>query len=308
MPLVDIVLTDNFPILSLSLITEPMRVANRESQTNVWRWRLMSVDGGSKISSSGIAIDTQALASDRSDIVLLLCSYQPESSLAAPLLNWLKRKAQYDCVMGCVDTGALIFAKAGLLTHSPAAVHFEALSGFRENHAHEMFVDQLFNVQEKRCSSAGGVATFDMTLGLIARYMDKDMVARVAEILTYRPIEHSGPQQKLLADTALKRLDRRLGKAVDLMINTLDQPLNMTVIANQVNTPKWTLARLFKRYLQSTPTEYYRRLRLQEARNLLRNSNLRIGLIGSLCGFDNPESFARAYKRHFGITASNDRD
>ena len=36
MPTVDIVLTDNFPLLSLSLVTEPLRVANRELGEAAW--------------------------------------------------------------------------------------------------------------------------------------------------------------------------------------------------------------------------------------------------------------------------------
>ena len=91
------------------------------------------------------------------------------------------------------------------------------------------------------------------------------------------------------------------------MINTLDQPISIAAIADQIGVPLWTMARLFSTHLQSTPSKYYRRLRLQEARNLLHNSSLRVGLIASLCGFENPESFARAYKSHFGITASQDR-
>ena len=110
-------------------------------------------------------------------------------------------------MMGCVDTGALIFAEAGLLDATPAATHFEALSGYRDTYDDRMFADRLFDVSESRCSSAGGVATFDMALGLIARYCGRDLSHRVAEILTYRPTEFEGPQQKLLAETSIMRFD-----------------------------------------------------------------------------------------------------
>lgn len=308
MPEVDIVLTNRFPILSLSLVTEPLRVANRESLEQVWRWRILSATGGKMVSSSGLEVDTEPLDGQAADIVLLLSSYQPETSLAQPLMNWLKQRARSGAIMGCVDTGALIYAEAGLLGSAPAAVHFEALRGYREKFREEMFIDRLFDVSANRCSSAGGVATFDMTLGLIARFNGIDLAARVAEILTYRPTEHSGPQQKLLTDTSLRRMDRRLAKAVDLMIATLDQPLPIGAIAARTGIPVWTLTRLFKRYLNQTPAAYYRQLRLYEARNLVRNSHLRVSEISSLCGFENPESFARAYRRKFGLPASLDRN
>ncbi|MFY0312076.1 GlxA family transcriptional regulator [Leisingera sp. D0M16] len=304
----DIVLTGKFPALSLTLVTEPLRVANRESAETVWRWRFLSVEGGTLTSSSGIAINTEPLDREKADVVILLSSYHPESAIAGPLLSWLKRRAREGAVMGCVDTGALIFAEAGLLHHTPAAVHFEALRGYREKFGAEMFADRLFDVSGNRCSSAGGVATFDMTLGLIEHFNGRHLADRVAEILTYRPTNHNGPQQRLLTDTSLARLDRNLAKAVDLMIATLDQPVQIAEIAARVGVPLWTLGRLFKHHLGETPSGYYRNLRLAEARNLLLNSSLRIGEISSLCGFENPESFARAYKQRYGHPASAGRN
>ena len=307
MPNVDIVLTRNFPILSLTLVTEPLRVANREQADAIWRWRFLSVDGGVLTSSSGIDVTTEPLDDIKADVVLLLSSYHPETAIVSPLLQWLKRRARQGSLMGCVDTGALIFAKAGLLRRTPAAVHFEALRGYRENHGDEMFADRLFDVSQTRCSSAGGVATFDMTLGLIEHFGSRKLSDRVAEILTYRPTGHDGPQQRLLTDTSLARLDRTLAKAVDLMIATIDAPIEIAELAARVGVPQWTLARLFKTHLNETPSAYFRNLRLTEARNLLLNSSLRIGEISSLCGFENPESFARAYKRRYGHSASGER-
>lgn len=308
MPQVDIILTDNFPILSLTLVTEPLRVANRESAGTLWRWRFLSVNGGVLASSSGVDIPTEALDSSKAEVVLLLSSYHPETAVAGPLLSWLKRRAREGAVMGCVDTGALIFAEAGLLRDRPAAVHFEALRGYREKFGEAMFADRLFDISGNRCSSAGGVATFDMVLGVIEQFSGRKLADRVAEILTYRPTGHTGPQQRLLTDTSLARLDRNLAKAVDLMIATLDQPLMITEISARVGVPPWTLGRLFKRHLGETPACYYRNLRLAEARNLLLNSSLRISDISSLCGFENPESFARAYKQKYGHPASSMRN
>ncbi len=307
MPNVAIVLTDHFPILSLTLVTEPLRVANRELAKPAWHWRILSASGGSVRSSSGIGVSTDPLDEARDDIVLLLSSYTPESALTKPFLGWLRRRARAGTLMGCVDTGAMIFAEAGLLTQSPAAVHFEALRGYRDTYADQMFVDRMFDLSDNRCSSAGGVATFDMILALITRFSGRELSKRVSEILTYRPTEYDGPQQKMLAETSLVRLDRTLGRAVDLMLAHLGGPLSISTLSTQLSVPQWTLERLFKRHLKTTPSAYYRFLRLSQARNLLLNANYRISEVGALCGFDNPESFARAYKRQFGETASTTR-
>lgn len=305
MPNVAIVLTDHFPILSLTLVTEPLRVANRELAGQAWKWRILSASGGRIGSSSGIDLQTECLDDARDDIVLLLSSYAPENALTKTLLGWLRRRARAGTLMGCVDTGAMIFAEAGLLTQNPAAVHFEALRGYRETYTDQMFVDRMFDLSDSRCSSAGGVATFDMTLALIERFSGRDLAKRVAEILTYRPTEHAGPQQKMLSETSLVKMDRTLGRAVDLMLAHLNDPLSISTLSSEIGVPQWTLMRLFKRHLTKSPSEYYRYLRLSQAKNLLLNSTYRVSDVAALCGFDNPESFARAYKRQFGETASH---
>ncbi|GAB5467266.1 MAG: HTH-type transcriptional regulator CdhR [Rhodospirillales bacterium] len=307
MPRVAIVLTENFPLLSLTLITEPLRVANRELAGRIWQWRVLTADGGPVRSSSGFELRSDRLDEAPADIVLLVSAYAPERALAKPLLAWLRARARVGTLMGCVDTGAMIFAEAGLLTRRPAAVHFEALRGYRETYADQMFVDRMFDLSDNRCSSAGGVATFDMTLALIERVHGRAFSRRVAEILTYRPTEHVGPQQKMLSETSLMRLDRNLGRAVDLMLAHLSDPLSIAEICDRLALPDWTLARLFKRYLKQTPSDYYRYLRLSQAKSLLQNSSYRIGEIATLCGYENPESFARGYKRQFGVTATQER-
>jgi AraC family carnitine catabolism transcriptional activator len=143
-----------------------------------------------------------------------------------------------------------------------------------------------------------------MTLALIGRFSGRDLARRVAEILTYRPTEHAGPQQKMLSETSLARMDRTLGRAVELMLAHLTKPLSISAISAQIGVPQWTFVRLFKRHLKQSPSAYYRYLRLSQARNLL-NATYRISDVGALCDFDNPESFARAYRKQFGETASH---
>jgi len=183
---IDIVLIDGFPMLSATLITEPLRLANRESLAQVFAWRFLSANGDVQRSSSGFEVATDVLDDRPADAVLLLSSYHPEAGLRPEMLAWLRRRARRGELMGCIDTGALIFAAAGM--------------------------------------------------------------------------------------------------------------------------PGWRLGRLFQRYLHRSPAQYYLGRRLARARNLLRNSHRQVGIIARLCGFDNHETFTRAYRRQFQIAPSADRD
>jgi len=47
---------------------------------------------------------------------------------------------------------------------------------------------------------------------------------------------------------------------------------------------------------------------LKQARNLLRNSHHPVGHIATLTGFENHETFTRAYRRHYQHSPSEERE
>lgn len=303
-----IVLGEGFPLLSLSLVTEPLRVANRESPHPVFRWRLLSLDGHAPRSSSGHEFPVDGpLDEAPADVVLVLASYTPERMQTGPFLAWLRRRAKSGAIMGCVDTGALLLAEAGLLNRRPAAAHHEAISAFRESHGEGGFIDRLFDVNGDRCSSAGGVVTMDMTLALIAHFEDARLARRVAGVLYYRPLGSPEPDVPFSSDLSLPRLGRGVAHAVGLMRAHIETPLQIGDIAGRLGWPDWKLRRAFLRELGRTPQAYYLDLRLERARNLLRNSQEKVETVALMCGFPAAASLSRAYRTRFGVTPRQDR-
>ncbi len=307
MKTVTIVLGEGFSLVSLSMVTEPLRVANRESPKPLFQWRLLSVDGERPKSSSGLAFDIDGpLDEAKTDVVILLASYSPDRLRSSAFLNWLRRRAREGCLMGCVETGALLFAEAGLLAKRPAAVHRESIVGFREARGDDLFVDRLFDFGGDRFSSAGGVVTMDMTLALIAHFGSRRLARRVAEVLYYLPRE-SDRDESLGMDSSLKRLDRNLSRATEIMLANIETPLRIGEVCQRLGVPRYQLQRLFQRHLGQSPQAYYLELRLDRARNLLRNSHEKVGTIAMICGFPAPESLTRAYAKRFGVRPSQDR-
>lgn len=305
---VTILIGEGFPLLSLALVTEPLRLANRESLRPVFRWRILSVNGDSPRSSSGHALETSGgLDEEPTDVAILLASYAPDRMKSNTFLNWLRRRARSGCLMGCVDTGALLFAEAGLLDRRPAAVHHEAIVAFRESRWDSFFIDRLFDLNADRCSSAGGVVTIDMTLALISHFEGKRLARRVAEILNYRPLESERAEGSFGVDWSIPRINRTLAKAVEMMLANTEAPLPIAEIANRLELPVWKLRRLFIRHLGEPPQTYYLELRLDRARNLLRNSHETVGKIALMCGFPASESLSRAYRLRFRVAPSHDR-
>ncbi|MEW2912644.1 helix-turn-helix domain-containing protein [Leisingera sp. JC11] len=300
---VALLLADRFPILSLTLITEPLRVANRELGRQSFEWLAVSDKGGICQSSSGIPLDTTALPGEAPDAAILLSSYKPDRSSTVEALSWLRGLDRKGCLLGCVDTGALVFARAGLLGVRPAAAHPEAIAGFHRQFPDSLFVDRMFDFSPPRFSSAGGVATLDMTLALIAHFTSQRLAQRVAQILTYDP-----PVAGWMPQAIPQSIPQEARDAVAIMPSNLSRGMRISEIARELEIPVWKLNRLFNRYLHSSPTSYFVRLRLAKARDMLRNTTLPVGDIATECGYDNAEVFSRAYRSRYSRSPSQDRD
>ena len=67
------------------------------------------------------------------------------------------------------------------------------------------------------------------------------------------------------------------------------------------------LERLFAQHLRTTIHRRYTPIRLEHARVLLRQTTIPVAEIAFAAGFATPMHFSRMYKRHFGVTASQER-
>ena len=82
---------------------------------------------------------------------------------------------------------------------------------------------------------------------------------------------------------------------------------SLTEIAQLAGVSRRQLERLFKQYLGSLPSRYYLELRLQRARQLLRDTNHSIVQVGLMCGFSSGSHFSTAFGALFGKTPREER-
>jgi AraC family carnitine catabolism transcriptional activator len=304
--MISLLLAPRFPLLSLAICTESLRVANRELGTQRFSRQILTLDGAPVLSSSGIELSADAAFADVTfaPVVLLLSSYQPEEAARPDLLAWLRGQDRRGAMLGCIDTGAYLLAKAGLLGGRHVVAHYEALPAYEELFGDALRLDRLFALEGRIASSAGGMATMDMMLKVIAHFAGEGLSDRVAHVLTYRTLDQAGAIGTAPGDAAVERVDRRLGRLVELMQANLEAPLALSKICEIARVESSTARRLFLRHLKDTPGHYYLGLRLDRARSLLTNSALPVGQISAMVGFPDPSAFSRAYHRHYGLPPS----
>ena len=82
-----------------------------------------------------------------------------------------------------------------------------------------------------------------------------------------------------------------------------DPDLSAERIAADLNYHRGSLSRLFHRQTGITIMDYLTRVRLQEARSLLRYAPDKVGAIAKKCGFRQASYFCRWIRKHTDQTA-----
>ncbi len=183
----------------------------------------------------------------------------------------------------------------------------EAIIGFRRNGGDAFFDDRLFDFEQDCFWAAGGVVTIVMALELIAHFASLRLARRVVEILNYKPLYKGRAEGRFGIDWSIPRVDRMLGKTVEIMQANVETPTAIAEICKRLDMPSWQLRRLFHRHLEMSPQAYDLEIRLDRAMNLLRSSQETVGTIALMCGFPASESLSRAYRERFGLSPRKDR-
>ncbi|MFM0336148.1 anthranilate 1,2-dioxygenase regulatory protein AndR [Paraburkholderia fungorum] len=112
---------------------------------------------------------------------------------------------------------------------------------------------------------------------------------------------------KMEGDVGRSRLSPFFIKRVEEFINESSaEPLRLADIANAVGLPERTLRDGFQKFHGTSPMQYLRQVRLERAREALRNAPLdaRVSDIALDCGFMHLGRFAIEYRNKFGESPS----
>ena len=302
-------LLPRFSMMAFFSAVEPLRIANRIAGETLFTWRVISLDSAPVTASNDMTLlaDDSLESAPALPSIAICASFEPEERLTRRLLRWLHQRDQDGCVLGGIDTGSLILARADLLTGHRVTLHWESLPAFRERFPELDAVESLFEVGPRRFSCAGGAAAMDMMLDLIARRHGEALAAAVSEQLIHARMRSRHDQQRQDLTQRLGTHKHSVIEAVALMERHLEAPLPLARLAARIGISLRQLQRLFEQELGERPRDHYLRLRLQRARQLLRETDRDILSIGLACGFTSASSFSRAYKQHFGASPRHAR-
>ncbi|WP_052418456.1 GlxA family transcriptional regulator [Pseudooceanicola atlanticus] len=303
------VLLDNFSLLSFASAVECLRIANRMSARTIFTWELQSEGGGMVSCSAGTTFATDAPLGElrREDTILICGGLDIQSATTKPLLNWLRREARRGLAIGGLCTASYTMARAGLLDGKRATIHWENQDSFSEAFEDVNLTKSVFTLDNGRMTTAGGTASIDLMLKLIADKQGEDLANSVADQLIYSSIRTDQDTQRLSVPTRIGVRHPKLSLVIQMMEQNIEEPISPAILARDVGMSTRQLERLFRRYLNRSPKRYYMELRLQKARNLLMQTDMSVINVALACGFSSPSHFSKCYRTQYNTTPYRER-
>ncbi|WP_439139363.1 GlxA family transcriptional regulator [Roseicyclus sp.] len=303
------ILLDQFTMLCFSSAVEALRIANRMSGKELYRWTLAGEGGDVAWCSAGIGFKLDCDLPDitRDDIVLVCGGIDVGAATSKKMLNWLRREARKGATIGGLCTAGYTLAKAGLLDGKRATIHWENQDSFIEEFDDVTLTKSVFVIDGNRITTAGGTASIDLMLKIIADDHGEDLANLVADQLIYTSIRTDQDTQRLSIPTRIGVRHPKLGQVIRMMEQNIEEPISPATLARDVDMSTRQLERLFRRYLNRSPKRYYMELRLGKARNLLMQTDMSVINVALACGFASPSHFSKCYRAHYATTPYRER-
>lgn len=302
-------LLENFTLIAFAGAIEPLRLANRMSGQTLYEWQVVSETAGPVTASNGVAVNVDRGLEElgRDAVIIVVGGLKVKQATTRPVLTWLRREARRGLAIGALCTGAYVVAEAGLLDGRRCTIHWENRDSFEEDFPEIDLAQNIYVIDRDRYTAAGGAASIDLMLKLIATRHGTELANLVADQMIHTSIRSDRDEQRLSIPTRIGVRHPKLAIVIHQMEGHIEDPVSPAVLAEGVGMSTRQLERLFRRYLNRSPKRYYMELRLSKARNLLMQTDMSVINVALACGFASPSHFSKCYRALYKTTPYRER-
>ena len=303
------ILVEGFALMSFAAVTEPLRAANLLAGRRIYEVfhfaagpeapELLHSSSAASVAAAGLGEATGAY-----DLAFVVAGGDPVGFRDERVFQWLRRQARHGRMLGGVSGGPAVLANAGIMENRRMTLHWEHAAALAEHHPGLLLERTLYVADRDRITCAGGTAPLDMMHALIAEHHGADFARKVSDWFMHTDVRPAGgPQRAGLAERYGTSRHAVLA-AIEAMENHIADPLPLADLGQIAGVSARHLNRQFTAGLGRSAGSFYRDLRLEKSRELLRQTDLPILEIAIATGFSGAAHFATAYRRRFAEAPS----
>jgi transcriptional regulator GlxA family with amidase domain len=302
--MVSFVLLPKFTMLAFAAAVDPLRMANQLTRQKLFQWEVLTEDGGPMACSNGLQVMATGcwVNAAPQDMIFVCSGVEPEGKASAALADWLRGLWRRGRVVGGLCTGAYALARAGILQGKRFTMHWENIEGFIESHPDLTPARQVFTIEDRVMTSAGGIASADLMLQVIHTKFGAKLSQEVMNmcLLTQRRVQDDQQTASLAARLGTRHV--KLLQAAAYLEERIEEEFRLDDFAAHLGLSRRQIERLFHRHLATTPVRYMNDLRLQRGRALLGETDMKVTDVAMACGYASTSHFSKSFRLKYGVS------
>jgi transcriptional regulator GlxA family with amidase domain len=307
-----------YPGLQLLDVVGPLETFNLASQQLIddgearepaYRVRVISKDGGSVRSMSGIAVAADgALDTPLGDIDTLLVPGALTGDtrfFEDPALIAFVSKAHGQVRRLCsVCSGALLLASAGVLDGRRATTHWMDAEELRVRFPQVRVESNRIYLEDGGIYTSGGItAGIDLALALVEEDHSRRVALKVAKRLLVF-LKRPGDQLQFNAFIAAQAQPTKFAALLDWLTDNLHRDIDTRLLAARACMSERHFRRRFRSELGMSVGDYLTRTRVTKAQSLLETTSLPVASVAKQCGFTSADAMRYAFSSELDVTPS----
>lgn len=242
---------------------------------------------------------------------LIISNYESEDSETIqfkPFYQWLSRRTDKNTRrIASVCAGTFALAKAGLINNRKVTTHWTLNEILQQSYPQLTVDTNPLYIKDGHIYTSGGVSSgIDLALAMVEEDYGKDVAIQVARELVvylYRP-GYQSQFGSLLPSVERPGLSQKLRKWV---LDNLTEALDVKSIADHLNMSPRNFTRVFQKQTGTPPAKFVEKVRIEQARKLLEDTDNPLENIAESCGFGALSSMRRTFLRLLNTTPSDYR-
>lgn len=218
------------------------------------------------------------------------------------VLRWLSAQYERGATLCSITTGSYFLAEAGLLDDRMATTHWRFFDHFQQRYPAIKLQRKRFITGTDRLYCTGSVnAARDLMLHVIEQLYDEAITGEISRHFTHE-LKRSYESLLLTQDPQRIHHDETIIKVQEWLQHNFQRPIQIQQVAARFGISVRSLNRRFKTATNTTPLQYLQELRIKQAKELLKQSNLGVSEVADQVGYNDSSHFCEIFKKTTSVT------